>query len=138
MGVNSVPAASSGISSVVSTVQRGTAATSGNITISAVNTAKTIVNSFSTAAAGSVAGSGTLSAATGSASLVANINGVYARYGTVGTSTLNYGDRSISLNTTNFSGGSTNLTSAVFGVYLSNSTTLVATVACRYEVIEYV
>ena len=138
MGVNSVPAASSGISSVVSTVQRGTAATSGNITISSVNTAKTIVNSFSTAAAGTVAGSGTLSAATGSGSFVTSINGVYARYGTVGTSTLNYGDRSIALNTTNFSGGSTNITTAVFGVYLSDATTLVATGACRYEVIEYV
>jgi hypothetical protein len=138
MGVNSVPAASSGISSVVSTVQRGTAATSGNITISSVNTAKTIVNSFSTAASGSVAGSGTLSAATGNASLVDTINGVYARYGTVGTATLNYGDRGIALNTTNFSGGSTNIVTAVFGVYLSNATTLVATGACRYEVIEYV
>ena len=35
------------------------------------------------------------------------------------------------------SGGSTSLTSAEYGVYLSNSTTLVASGACRWEVVEF-
>ena len=138
MGINQFPAASSGLTSVVSTVQRGTAATSGNITISSVNTAKTMVNSFSTAAAGTVASSGTLSAQNGNANVIIGVNGGYFRYTATSGATYTFGDRSITLNTTNVSGGSTNLTSAVFGVYLSDATTLVATGACRYEVIEYV
>lgn len=138
MGINQFPAASSGLTSIVSTVQRGTAATSGNITISAVNTAKTMVNSFSTAAAGTVASSGTLSAQNGNVNTIIGVNGGYFRYTATSGATYTFGDRAITLNTTNVSGGSTNLTSAVFGVYLSDSTTLVATGACRYEVIEYV
>ena len=35
------------------------------------------------------------------------------------------------------SGGTTSLTSAEYGVYLSNSTTLVASGACRWEVVEF-
>jgi hypothetical protein len=140
MGIATFPAASS---SPIRSVQRGAAATSGNITISSVDITKTQVTSFSTAAAGTVAGSGTLSAANGSQLGVENINqgnNTSTRYTPVrlaGT-LMNTTTRNISLNSTNFSGGSTNLVSAVNGVYLSNATTLVASGACRYEVIEYV
>lgn len=43
----------------------------------------------------------------------------------------------VSLNATNLSGGTTALTSAVFGIHLINSTTITATGPCRYEVVEY-
>jgi hypothetical protein len=43
----------------------------------------------------------------------------------------------VGLNATNISGGSTALTAATYGAYLSNSTTLVVTGPCRYEVVEY-
>jgi|688.fasta_scaffold92975_4 hypothetical protein len=136
MVISIFPAASS---SPIKSIQRGVAATSGNITISSVNTAKTQVTSFSTAASGTVAGSGTLSAANGTVITTANQNDINNRYGILaGSSTHNTTTRNIALNSTNFSGGSTNLTSAAFGVYLSDATTLVATGACRYEVIEYV
>jgi hypothetical protein len=47
------------------------------------------------------------------------------------------GARNISLNATNLSGGSTSLTSAVYGIHLVDATTITATGPCRYEVIEY-
>lgn len=68
MGIATFPAASSGLTSAIRSLQRGVAASSGNITISSVTVAKTICNSFSTSSAGSVAASGTISAATGTAS----------------------------------------------------------------------
>jgi hypothetical protein len=43
----------------------------------------------------------------------------------------------VGLNATNISGGSTNLVSATYGAYLTNSTTLTTTGPCRYEVVEY-
>lgn len=53
--------------SPVKSIQRGVAAAAGDITISAVNTLKTITNSFPTSADGTVAATGTISAATGNA-----------------------------------------------------------------------
>lgn len=53
--------------SPVKSIQRGVAAAAGDITISAVNTLKTITNSFPTSADGTVAATGTVSAATGNA-----------------------------------------------------------------------
>jgi hypothetical protein len=50
---------------------------------------------------------------------------------------MNVNAQNIGLNATNISGGSTSLTTAVYGVYLVNSTTLTATGPCRYEVVEY-
>ena len=41
------------------------------------------------------------------------------------------------ISSTNITGGSTNLTSAEFGIYLVDSTTITATGACRWEVIEF-
>jgi hypothetical protein len=54
--------------SVIKSLQTGTAVSAGTITISAVNTAKTVVHSISTGSSGTVAATGTLSAANGSTS----------------------------------------------------------------------
>lgn len=50
---------------------------------------------------------------------------------------MNTNGMNVGLNATNISGGSTALTAATYGAYLSNSTTLVVTGPCRYEVVEY-
>lgn len=125
MGSTVYPLTSSGIKSI----QRGTAASAGNITISAVNTAKSFVNSHSNGSAGTVATnsseSGTLSPSGGS--VAASSNGAMG-----GGSFPNF------IGTRTLSGGSTSLTSAEYGVTLTNSTTINATGACRWEVIEYV
>ena len=68
MGIATFPASSSGLSSAIKSLQRGSAASAGNITISSVDTTKTMVNSFSTASAGTVAATGSVNAATGSSS----------------------------------------------------------------------
>ena len=68
MGIATFPAGSSGLSSVVKSIQRGTAASAGNITITAVDTTKTQVNSFSTGSAGYVQATGSINAANGSTS----------------------------------------------------------------------
>jgi len=164
MGINQYPVASTAL---IKSIQRGVAASAGNITISAVNTAKTTVRSFSTGAAGTVAATGTMG---GTSTFVNNVvNGP----GTVPTNlasvpyaqtgqgqgydpgdrywgggyynfTFTYYVEGVTANTRTIShagtlsGGTTNLTAAKFGVYLSNSTTLVATGPCRYEVIEFV
>jgi hypothetical protein len=68
MGIATFPASSAGLSSVVKSIQRGSAATAGNITITSVTTSKTQVLSFSTSSAGSVAATGAINAASGTAS----------------------------------------------------------------------
>jgi len=171
MGIATFPSTTSPIKSI----QRGAAVSAGNITISAVVVAKTIVNSFSTAASGTVAATGTISAASGSTSGISTSGptgttstwGAFAatanetwrtmddsytytfgRYGqfyaygeitngTVSLNGMNTNGMNVSLNSTSISGGSTNLVAAVNGAYLSDSTTLVVTGPCRYEVIEY-
>jgi hypothetical protein len=171
MGIATFPAASGGLASVIKSLQRGTAATAGNITISSVDTTKTICNSFSTGSAGSVAATGSINAATGTTS-ASSTSGAVIGAGNSSThgsqftqfaSFFVYGGRysppipqfsfnnvssgsiaaqninaqNVSLNATNLTGGSTSLTSAVYGIHLVNSTTITATGPCRYEVIEY-
>lgn len=114
----------------IKSVQRGQAVSSGNITITAVDTTKTFVTSFSEGAAGTVASNsastGTLSATGGSGAAQlgpasGNSGMTFPTY--AGTRTL--------------SGGTMDATTKQMGVYLSNSTTLVASGACRYEVVEF-
>jgi hypothetical protein len=126
MGIQVFPASSG---SAIKSIQRGYAASSGAITISAVNTSKTFVKSFSAGSSGSVGitgtSSGTLSPTGGSVGAtstnIAMTGGSYPSY--TGTRTL--------------SAGSTDLTTKLFGVSLTNSTTITATGACYWEVIEY-
>lgn len=116
------------VSSAIKSIQRGTTASSGAITISSVNTLKSFVTSFSTGSAGTVATnsseSGTLTPSGGSVATQAN--------GAMGGGSFpNF------IGTRSLSGGSTSLTSAEYGVSLTNSTTLTATGACRWQVVEY-
>lgn len=133
MGVSQIGGATS--SSPVKSVQRGEALASGNITISAVDPNKTMVRSFSTGSSGTVAATGNITGTLSPASTISlNVSGIYTNpggWGSTGNANPTYsGTRAIS-------GGTTSLTSAVNGVYLSNSTTLVATGPCRYEVVEF-
>jgi len=124
MTIKTYPATSSGIKSI----QRGSTASSGPITISSVNVTKSFATSFSTGSAGTVAinnsESGTLTPSGGSVATQGN-----AASGT--------GSFPNFIGTRSLSGGSTSLTSAEYGVTLTNSTTLTATGACRWQVIEY-
>jgi len=132
MGIATFPAAAGG---GIKLVQRGQAVSSGSITITAVDTTKTFVRSFSEGAAGTVASNssatGTLTATGGSIAGAGYVNlndnggqmtgGSFPTY--AGTRTL--------------SGGTMDATTKQMGVYLSNTTTLVATGACRWEVVEF-
>jgi hypothetical protein len=64
MGIATFPS----VSSPIKSIQRGEAVAAGNISITAVDTTKTVVNSFSTGSAGTVAATGTVNAANGSTS----------------------------------------------------------------------
>lgn len=108
----------------IKSVQRGVATVSGNVTITSVNTAKAYVNSFSNASSGAVSGTGSVSMGT----FYSVTNSVGSQY--VGPD----GSRGMSGGT--WSGGTTTLLTAVNGAYLSNSTTLVVTGACYWEVVE--
>jgi hypothetical protein len=127
MPITIVPAPASG---GIKLVQRGTAVSSGAITITAVDTTKAFVRSFSNDASGNVAinssTSGTLTPSGGTTPAYESdqssaTNGTYPSL---------IGSRALS-------GGTTSLTTKLFGVYLTNSTTLTATGACYWEVVEY-
>jgi hypothetical protein len=130
MGIATVPATGgSGIRSI----QRGTATVAGNITITAVDTTKTVVNSFSTSSTGTVAARATFG---GTSTFVNNVT----QSGATVPSTAVPGDTSNTRtinHASTMSGGTTDITVAEYGVYLLNSTTITATGPCRYEVIEY-
>jgi hypothetical protein len=116
-------------SSIIKSVQRGSTASAGNVTISQVNTAKSFINSFSTSSSGSVgtnsSTSGTLTPSGG------NVSVSSPSFNPSGGSFPNY------VGTRSYSGGSTSLTSASFGAFIANATTITTTGACRWEVVEY-
>lgn len=142
MGLSVFPAAAGG---GIKLVQRGQAVSSGNITITAVDTTKTFVRSFSEGAAGTVATNsqeasrsitGTLSPSGGDVSGTGRTRVTYAEDINAGGSYATYsGTRTLASVT--FSGGTMDATTKQMGVYLSDSTTLVATGACRWEVVEF-
>jgi hypothetical protein len=160
MGIASFPAASGGLSSAIKSIQRGTAGGAGNITITAVTTAKTTVNSFSTSSAGTVAATGTVGAQTGTIPATWNLNTTAANPNPYYTSFQSTGEQyayyvatrysgytqyvafpavswNYNSNNSNLSGGTTDLTTKAYGAYLVDSTTIYATGPCQYEVIEY-
>jgi hypothetical protein len=172
MGIATFPTSSGGLTSAIKSIQRGTASGSGNITITAVDTTKTMCNSFSTSSSGSVAASGTVAATTGTASATStsgatftaktgqrnatissgggfvetiayqyrcnwNNADVYFTNNSQSLAAQNISAQNVSINSAAISGGSTSLTTAVYGVYLVDSTTIYATGPCRYEVIEH-
>lgn len=119
------------VSSPIRSIQRGSAASAGNITISSINISKSFIKSFSTGSAGSVgitgSESGTLNPTGG------NIAGPAGG----GNSVTSGGTFANYSGTRSFSAGSTSITTQDYGAYISNSTTIVATGACRWEVVEY-
>ena len=124
MSIKVYPAVASGIKSV----QRGAASSAGNITISSVNADKAFAISFSTGAAGTVAATG-------------DTSGTYAPSGgSVGASGGSFnsaGSFPTYSGTRSLSGGATSITVSKYGAYLVNSTTITATGACNWQVIEY-
>ena len=154
MGVSTFPS----VASPIKSIQRGSAVSAGNITISSVVLSKTMVKSFSNGSSGTVSIAGTTangfngttsafstSATSGSASgyaagLGGNGSGAFGAGSTSSTTNfngMNVNGFNFNMNAQNLVGGSTSLVSKEFGAYLSNSTTLVVTGPCRYEVIEY-
>lgn len=116
--------------SPIKSVQRGNALSAGNITIASINTSRSFVKSYSTGSSGYV---GVVGTETGT--LVKSGGSIVGATGasgnTGGGSAPTYsGTRTVTPLTTS-------LTVAEYGVYISNSTTLVATGPCRWEVIEY-
>jgi hypothetical protein len=129
MGVLVLPAAAGG---GIKSVQRGQAVSAGNVTVTAVDITKSFVTSFSEGSAGTVASdsssTGTLDPSGGA---VVNVAGSGQPNGNAGGFPSYAGTRT-------FSGGTMNATVKVMGAYLSNSTTLVTTGACRWEIVEFV
>jgi len=110
-------------------VQRGIAASAGNITITGVDTTKAFVTFVSQGAAGTVATN----------SLHYGIGNNAGKIPLTSTETLAFDANNGSTAGWNrtLSGGTMDATTKQMGVYLSNSTTLVATGACRWEVVEF-
>ena len=117
------------ISSTIKSVQRGSAVSAGNVTISAIDTAKSFVSSFSTGAAGSVQ---TDSSTTGTYTPSGGNIGQYSQSYNPGS-----GSYPNLTGTRTFSGGLTTLVSASYGAYIASSTTITVSGACRWEVVEY-
>ncbi|MEY4331311.1 MAG: hypothetical protein RLZZ196_49 [Bacteroidota bacterium] len=115
--------------SLIKSVQRGSAASSGNITISSIDVSKAFVNSFSNSSSGIIATnsstSGTYTPSGGNMAIFSpNFNPGSGSYPNLtGTRT--------------FSGGTTSLTSGSFGAYILNSTTITVSGACYWQVVEY-
>lgn len=128
MAIQVLPAAAGG---GIKLVQRGNAASAGSITITAVDTTKAFVTFVSQGSSGTVAtdstSTPTFNPSGGSVATFGNNN-----LGTSGTTSPWALSGTISM-----SGGTMNATTKQMGVYLSNSTTLVATGACRWEVVEF-
>lgn len=140
MGIATYPAAAGG---GIKSVQRGLASGSGNVTITAVDITKSFVNVYGTSSSGTIAASGSINSQSGSASaasftIAADYNIGPSRLGPGNANrTYNINSQNINLNSTNLTGGSNNLVAAVVQGYLSNSTTLVVSGACRWEVVEF-
>jgi hypothetical protein len=115
--------------SPIKSIQRGTAASSGAITISSINTSKSFCRSYSTSSAGSVGVTGTTSG-TFSPSGGAGAQGGGSEQTQTGSWPSYSGTRTLAA-------GATALTSAEYGVYITDSTTITATGACKWEVVEY-
>jgi hypothetical protein len=125
MALSTYPA----VSSPIKSIQRGEAVSSGTITISAVTVAKTFVRSFSNGSAGSVGATGTEAGTLSS-------SGGTPLSSTGGLAVTTISNPSYS-GTRTFTAGATALTTALYGVVLTNSTTLTADGACFWEVVEY-
>ena len=133
MGSTVFPAPSAG--GGIKLVQRGTAASAGNITITGVDTTKAFVTFVSQGASGTVATNSNLGLVGPSPEIGGFGKAKPSGASDVSSNTTN-GERAWSISA-GMSGGTMDATTKQMGVYLSNSTTLVATGACRWEVVEF-
>ncbi len=129
LSVLNAPAAAGG---GIKSVQRGSAGGAGNVTITAVDITKSFVTVFGTTSTGTVAASATVNAANGEGFKTTTSCAMPGMGANASNKFMN-----INLNSTSLTGGSNNLVAAVVQGYLSNSTTLVVSGACRYEVVEF-
>ena len=127
MGVAVVPVPTTS-SSPIKSVQRGSAASAGTVTISSVDTTKAFVVTFSNGSAGSVGITGTNAG---------TLNPGGGAIGTPGSQGRSGGRWASYSGTRTLTAGSTNLTTKVFGGYLTSATTLTVTGACYWQVVEY-
>lgn len=147
MGIATYPAASAG---GIKSVQRGSAGGAGNVTITAVDISKSFVTVYGTASSGTVAASFGLNSTSTTliGSQVAHQSGstLYRPSGsnTIGGSSSGFNPTDVggwtygtNINAATVNAGSNNLVAAVVQGYLSNSTTLVVSGACRWEVVEF-
>lgn len=123
MGISVFPAAAGG---GIKSVQRGLAGAAGNVTITAVDIAKSFVTVFGTASSGNVSVSGGVAAANTSAAK--NTQGAGPDY-IVSTGA--------TIDAHALTAGTTTLVAGITQGYLANSTTLTVSGACRYEVVEF-
>jgi len=145
MGIASIPAASAG--GGILSVQRGSAASAGNVTITAVDIAKSFVTVFGTASSGTVAATGAVGGPTGTTGVTTGAlmgrdgpyTQVFRNSGDFNAQVANVGHpaANITLNAVNITGGTNNLVAAIVQGFLANSTTLTVSGACRYEVVEF-
>lgn len=112
--------------SAIKSIQSGTTAGAGNVTINAVNTAKAMVLSASKGSAGTVAATGTIT----------TNNVKYYYYDEYAGGPLSTSS-TYSLTST-LSGGTTNLTAKVYSAKLVNSTTIYCDGPVEWQVIEFV
>jgi hypothetical protein len=157
MGIAVIPTATGG--GGVKAVQRGLASGAGTVTITAVDMNKSFVTVYGTTSSGTVGGSAAVAAANGSVSgysgnwnaqnlssfiqnqvatrPIDNSGAAYFRTAPMTGSNAGANGKNVSLNAQSLSGGTNNLVSAVVQGYLSNSTSLVVSGACRWEVVEF-
>lgn len=139
MGVTAIPTPAGG---GIKSVQRGLAGGAGTITITSVDISKSFVTIYGTTSSGVVSGTGTKNAWSGATGVgylgAANTSGLtFANVGNTSGNSLVQLARNFNANATSIGGGSTNLVTAVIQGYLSNSTSLVVSGACRWEVVEF-
>jgi hypothetical protein len=132
----------------IKSVQRGLAGAAGTVTITAVNTAKAFVTVFGTTTSGTVVPSFTMNSASLS-QVVTNFSfstfGLNSPFGTqVGAGSGNvdrdnqqYSTTSRTITSPTINAGSNNLVAAVVQGYLSSTTALEVSGACRWEVVEF-
>lgn len=117
------------MNSPIKNVQRGTTAAAGTITISAVNMSKAFVNCQSKGSAGTVAATGNITLNPSKSTTLAPSSS--------GTALTTPGNDTFGSLTGSISGGTTNLTSAVYSAKLTSSTSLSCDGPVEWEVIEY-
>ena len=126
-----------GVTAAIKSIQSGVySGSGGTITITAVDTSKSVISTVSKSSAGTVASSGSVSGTLSPSVASQNLQGmgVYTtsnQYQKAAFSFPSYtGTRSIS-------GGTTSLTTKQYSAVITNSTTITADGPCEWQVIEY-